>query len=405
MTEAASTVPLYPMKRDPRCPWNPPPELKQLQAEAPVSKVRIWNGNTAWLVTRFEDVRFVLKDPRFSADVTRPGYPPQSAGNAAHKTGLRPNILAMDDPEHAVFRRMQAAYFRLNRMEALRPRIQHIVDAAIDAVLASPQPVDLVEMLALPVPSLVISELLGVPFEDHDFFQRCTRTITSTSSTSEQAQGALAELKKYMTDLVRAKDIEPTDDFVSALAVEQVRTGLLTAAEVADMAVLVIIAGHETTANMIAMSTVTLLQHPDQLDEIRDGDAKLIANAVEELLRYIDVAHIGRRRVALADVEVGGQLIRAGEGVIAAHEIGNRDGRAFESPDMLDIHQDARQQLAFGYGIHQCLGQAAARIELQVVLSTLFRRIPTLQLALPLEQLDFNFETVVYGLHKLPVTW
>ena len=172
------------------------------------------------------------------------------------------------------------------------------------------------------------------------------------------------------------------------------------------MASLVLIAGHETTANMIALGTSALLEHPEQLAELRDtDDLKLVANAVEELLRYLTIVHYGQRRVALEDVEVAGRLVRAGEGVVLAIDAGNRDETAFPDPDRLDIHRQARHHVAFGYGVHQCLGQPLARMELQVVYSTLYRRIPTLALAIPFEDVPFKHDMVVYGVHSLPVTW
>jgi cytochrome P450 len=157
---------------------------------------------------------------------------------------------------------------------------------------------------------------------------------------------------------------------------------------------------------MTALGTLTLLQHPDQLAEVRDSeDPALVAGAVEELLRYLNIVHSGRRRVAVEDVQVGDQLIRAGDGVIAANDAGNRDESAFPMPDVLDIHRQARHHIAFGFGIHQCLGQPLARVELQVVYRTLFRRIPALKLAIPLEEVKFKHDMLIYGVHELPVTW
>jgi cytochrome P450 len=170
--------------------------------------------------------------------------------------------------------------------------------------------------------------------------------------------------------------------------------------------VLLLLAGHETTANMIALGTLALLEHPDQLALLRDSDdPKLVAGAVEELLRYLNITHNGRRRVALADIEIGGQVIRAGEGIILANDVGNRDPDAFADPDRLDLRRDARHHVAFGFGVHQCLGQPLARMELQVVYSTLYRRIPTLRLATDVRRIPFKDDGFVYGVYELPVTW
>jgi cytochrome P450 len=266
-------------------------------------------------------------------------------------------------------------------------------------------PVDLFEAFTLKVPTTVISEMLGVPYSDSGFFQGRAHTATDSATSVEVAEKALAELSKFLEDLVVKKNANPTDDIISRMAVEQVRTGQLTPSEVADLCVMLLIAGHHTTSNMLALSTVLLLQHPDQLEEFKQGDPELVANAVEECLRFLNVPHLGRRRVALEDVEVGGQLIKAGEGVIAGTMIADRDERAFPHPDVFDIHREARHLLAFSYGVHQCLGQPLARLELQIGLSSLFRRIPTLKLAVPFEQLPFDYESIVWGLLSLPVTW
>lgn len=401
MPDTLSDVPAFPMKRD--CPFDPPPELSRIQAESPVSRVRLWDGSRPWLVTGYDDVRSVLADRRFSADVSRPGYPHVTAASEARRKRSR-SLISMDEPEHGTYRKMLTSTFMIKKVEGLRPRIQSIVDGLIDTMLDGTPPADLVAAFALPVPSLVICELLGVPYADHGFFQKCSRTLVSSRSTPDEAIASADELKAYLTDLLARKAAEPEDDLLSRLVVEQART--MTRAQIADMAMLLLVAGHETTANMIALGTLTLLQHPDQLTEMREKqDPRLIASAVEELLRYLNIVHSGRRRVATEDVEVGGRLIRAGEGVVVATDAGNRDANAFADPDVLDIHRQARHHVAFGYGVHQCLGQPLARVELQVVYGTLYRRIPTLRLAVPLEEVRFKHDMLVYGVHELPVSW
>jgi hypothetical protein len=404
MTDTLADVPAYPMQRT--CPFDPPPELARLREDEPISRVRIWDGSTPWLITRYDDQRAVLADPRFSADSRKPGYPAVSAAVLARRESTRP-FIAMDNPEHDVHRRMLTRDFMIKRVEAMRPRIQTIVDGLIDEMLASPKPVDLVQAFALPVPSMVICELLGVPYSDRAFFHKHSRTIISRAATVEESLASSEALRGYLSDLIEAKDKELGDDLLSRLIVSQLRPGNLTHSGIADMALLLLVAGHETTANMIGLGTLTLLENPTQLAELRaTEDPKLIANAVEELLRYLNIVHSGRRRVAMEDVEVGGQLIKAGEGVVLANDSANRDAEAFPgNPDDLDIHRDARHHVAFGYGIHQCLGQPLARVELQVVYSTLYRRIPDLRLAVPLEEISFKHDMIVYGVHALPVTW
>ncbi|MEV4755823.1 cytochrome P450 [Micromonospora sp. NPDC049559] len=393
-------IPNFPMARASGCPFDPPPELRARQQEGPLTRVRLWDGSTPWLVTRYAEQRALLADPRISADITRPGYP-----SPAPITGNSIGFILMDDPEHARLRRMVTAPFMIKRVEALRPAVQKIVDDLIDAMLAGPTPVDLVEAFALPVPSLVICELLGVPYSDHDFFQANSKILIKRDAEPEQRAEALGRLTDYLDNLMSEKLAQPKGDLLSGLA-ERIKAGELTRPEAARMGVLLLIAGHETTANMIALGTLALLQNPDQLALLRDGDdAKLVAGAVEELLRYLNITHNGRRRVALADIEVGDQVIRAGEGLILANDIGNRDPEIFAEPDRLDLTRDARRHVAFGFGVHQCLGQPLARMELQVVYSTLYRRIPTLRLATELERIPFKHDASVYGVYELPVTW
>jgi cytochrome P450 len=362
----------------------------------------LWDGSTPWLVTRYADQRAVLADRRVSSDVERPGYPSPAP---IQPGGPKIGFILMDDPEHARLRRMVTAPFAVKRIEAMRPAVQKIVDGLIDDMLAGPKPVDLVESFALPVPSLVICDLLGVPYSDHDFFQDNSKTIIRRTATPEQRMTASKNLTGYLDRLVDEKLDHPAEDLLSGLT-ERVKAGELTRQDAAQMGVLLLIAGHETTANMIALGTLALLEHPDQLALLRDtDDPKLIASAVEELLRYLHITHNGRRRAALEDIEVAGQTIRAGEGLIVPNDIGNRDPDAFEEPDRLDIRRDARHHVAFGFGVHQCLGQTLARMELQVVYSTLYRRIPTLKLATDLDQIPFKHDGSVYGVYELPVTW
>jgi hypothetical protein len=406
--QAPDDIPAYPMARAQGCPLDPAPELRALRAETPLTRVRLWDGSTPWLVTRYADQRGLLADKRVSADSSRDGYPHQSPATKARRAQSR-TFIAMDDPEHARLRKMVTGTFTVRRTEELRLSIQRIVDDLIDRLLAGGRPADLVAGFALPVPSLVICELLGVPYADHDFFQRTSKALISRSTTAEQAQQAQGELLDYLDDLVGRKLAGPGDDLLSRVAAEQVRTGQLSQRELASMGVLLLIAGHETTANMIALGTYALLTHPDQLARVREAstadDPKLIGNAVEELLRYLTIVHTGRRRVALEDIEIGGQVIRAGEGIVIPSEAGNRDDAVFADPDALDVTREGRRHVAFGYGVHQCLGQPLARVELQVVYSTLYRRIPGLALAADPADLPFKHDSVVYGLHKLPVTW
>ncbi|MFJ8111748.1 cytochrome P450 [Streptomyces sp. NPDC096132] len=402
LPEAADTVPEFPMPRAARCPFDPPPALRELQERAPLTKVRLWDGTEPWLVTRYAEQRAILGDPRVSADTDSPGYPTK-AGPEAGEGKL--SFIMMDDPEHARLRRMVTAPFAIKKVEALRPAVQRIVDDLIDGLLAGPKPVDLVEEFALPIPSLVICELLGVPYDDHAFFQDNTKTMVHRDATPEQRGRASREVAAYLAGLIGKRLADPCDDLLSSIAA-RVTAGEIDHQQATEMALLLLIAGHETTANMIALGTLALLQHPDQLALLRDtDDPGLVSSAVEELLRYLHITHLGRRRAVTEDIEIAGQVIKAGEGVIMANEIANRDPEVFPDPDRLDLTRDARRHVAFGFGVHQCLGQPLARMELQVVYGTLYRRIPTLKLVGSVDDVRFKHDAFIYGVHSLPVTW
>ncbi|MGH7751013.1 MAG: cytochrome P450, partial [Candidatus Dormibacteria bacterium] len=316
-------IPEYPLPRAAGCPFDPPPALRALQTQAPITRVRLWDGSTPWLVTRYADQRALLADPRISSDTRLPGYPHVSAGLRERRTTAR-TFINMDDPEHARLRRMVTSTFAIKRVETLRPAIQQIVDDLIDQLLAGPTPVDLVQAFALPVPSLVICHLLGVPYADHDFFQRTSKLLVNRDTPPEVARHAQDTLNDYLDRLITDKLAHPTDDLLSRLAGEQVRTRQLTQRELARMASLLLVAGHETTANMIALGTIALLEHPEQLATIMADPGKTL-DAVEELLRYFTIAESATARVALEDVELAGMLIRVGEGVIALGNAANRD--------------------------------------------------------------------------------
>ncbi|PAK25683.1 cytochrome P450 [Streptomyces sp. alain-838] len=395
-------IPDFPAARAPRCPFDPPPVWQKVRNENPLTRVRLWDGSTPWLVTRYADQRAVLADPRISVNSSHPGYPHLSP----HGGGSSLAFLRMDGAEHARLRRTVTAPFAVKRIEAMRPTVQKIVDDLVDDLLAGPNPVDLVEAFALPVPTLVISELLGVPYEDHQFFQENSNAIIRRTATPEERAAAGRNLGEYLGELVGRKLTDPGDDLLSELAA-RVAAEEITRKEATQIGVLLLIAGHETTANMIALGTVALLEHPEQLAALRDtDDPRLVASAVEELLRYLHITHNGMQRVALEDIEVAGRTVRAGEGLLMLNEVGNRDPAAFPgAPDTLDITRDARHHVAFGFGPHQCLGQSLARMELQVVYGTLYRRIPTLRCAVELDRVPFKHDGFIYGVYELPVTW
>ncbi|MGP4086252.1 cytochrome P450 [Streptomyces sp. KR55] len=397
-------VPLhYPMAR--QCPYAPPEEVTRVRAAGTVARVTIWNGVRPWLFTRYEDARVVLSDPRFSADKSRPGYPLSSAVALA-ETAVTPTLLIMDNPEHAHYRRLVLSEFTVKRAESLRPAVRSVVDRCLDRMLQGPAPADLVGELALPVALSVICELLGVPFEDRELFRSLTHTMNAIGGTTQTAAAARQELQDYLESLVAVRERDPRQDFISRIAVKHLRTGAIDRERLAAMALLLLTAGHDTTANMISLGVLTLLRHPGHLAALREGDdPELLRDTVEEMLRYLTIVQRGIRRIAVEDVDVNGHLVRAGEGVIAAINVANRDPGRFGAGEDFDPTQRAHGHLAFGYGPHQCLGQSLARVELQEVYAAVARRMPTLRTAVPDEQLRFKDDMAVYGVHELPVTW
>lgn len=405
-TEATADIPQYPMNRSASCPFAPPPDVLAIADAKPLSRVRIWDGSTPWLITGYEEARALFSDSRVSVDDRRPGFPHWNAGMLAMVPERPPSVFTRDAEEHTRFRRMLSRPFTFKRVEDLRPAIQQITDEHIEAMLAGPQPADIVTALALPMPSLVISELLGVPYENHEFFQHHATVGLSRNATAEESLGHAAQLAEFLAELLDVKLENPAEDAVSDLA-ERVKSGEISRSEAVGLGIGVLIAGHETTANMIGLGTLALLENPGQLAVIRDTeDPKVVANAVEELLRYLSIIQNGQRRVALEDIAISGEVIRAGEGIIIDLAPANWDPTVFEEPELLYLHRsNAGQNVAFGYGRHQCVGQQLARAELQILFTTLFRRIPTLRLATTIDQVDFKHDRLAYGVYALPVAW
>lgn len=285
-------------------------------------------------------------------------------------------------------------------MKALRPRIEQLVDERLTAMADSRPPADLVERFALPVTSLAICELLGVPYGERAAFQRDSALLFSLDASAEDAALAMDRLDGFLRELTRSRRTRPGDDVLSML----VEDGTLSTEEIAGAGVLLLTAGHETTASSLALGTFALLSHPEQLAALK-RDPALADNAVEELLRYLTIFHFGVPRTPLVDVELGGRLLRAGESVTVSLSAANRDPAKFADPDRLDLSRRTSGHLAFGHGIHQCLGRNLARIEMRVAFPALFRRFPDLALAVPPEEVPLAGDMGFYGVHRLPVTW
>ena len=405
MTTESMSIPTFPQARSRDCPFDPP--RSYMTWDAP-ERVRLWDGTFAWVVTGYEDIRAVLADPRISAYQLNPGMPRLQPVVSDNSTQAEETVsfVRMDDPEHARHRLMLTGEFTVRRAESLRPWIQELVDELIDAMLEKGPPAELVSDFALPIPTQVIAHMLGVPYSEHKFFEERTTKMLGLTTPPDVARAARDELTEFLAQLISAKESDPGDDIISRVRSTRVAAGELTHPQLVHMIRTLLVAGHETTANMIALGTLTLLQHADQLARVRDtDDPALIANAVEELLRYLTIVENVVTRVAIEDITVGGRLIQAGDGIIISLPPANREAHIPGDPSAFDISRNARGHIAFGYGIHQCLGQNLARVELQIALPTLLRRLPELKLAVPFDEVPFKEMMGIYGLEAMPVSW
>lgn len=391
------TVPIFPMER--RSAFDPPKEYSDGQ---PIRRVRLHDGRTAWLVSGYEEVRSVLADPRVSADRRIESFPFSSPSREALERA-DPSFITFDDPDHARIRRVFTKYFAVKRIAALRPVVQQIVNDLVDELSRVEEtPVDFVTNFAVEVPARTICHVLGLPLEDRGFFQELDGKRNTLSTDPQDVRAATQEMLDLAARLIETKRTDPADDLISHL-VHSDAVHVLSPQELLHAVRLLITAGHETTSNMIGLGLVTLLRHPDQWQALID-DASLIPGAVEELLRYVSIFHISPTRVAKESFELAGERVAAGDGLIPVAAAANRDPAAFADPDRFDIQRDARHHVAFGYGIHQCLGQPLGRLELNIALETLTTRLPSLRIAVDVEELKIK-EYAFLRLQDLPVTW
>jgi cytochrome P450 len=313
------------------------------------------------------------------------------------------SVFTSDAEEHTRFRRMLSKPFTFKRVEGLRPAIQQVTDECIDAILAGPQPADIVSKLALPVPTRVISEMLGVPYEDHEFFQHHANVGLARYATAEDGQKGVMGLAQYLINLVKAKMESPSEDAVSDLA-ERVNAGEISVKEAAQLGTGLLIAGHETTANMIGKMVSMLLAERSRWEQVV-ADPSLIRSAVEESLRFDANLGLGMARYLLEDVDVAGEILPQGTTVMTNMSSANRDERTFTGAETMDLTRSPNPHITFGAGPHSCLGQALARTELQTALRVLTRRLPTLELDVDAEQLRRLEGLLVGGLEQIPVRW
>ncbi|RZS44499.1 cytochrome P450 [Herbihabitans rhizosphaerae] len=361
-------------------------------------KVRLPYGEPAWLATRYDDVRLVLGDRRFSRAAAAERDEPRS--RAGRQRG---GILAMDPPDHTRLRVLAAKAFTVRRVEQLRPRVREVTAELITAMRDAGPPVDLVDSFALPLPVRVICELLGVPTEDQSRFRVWSDAALSTSSLSaEEFVRNQRELREYMAGLIAQRRARPEQDFMTALIQARDVDDKLSEKEMIDLCAGILVAGHETTATQIPNFVYLLTNHPDRMAELRANPDRIPA-AVEELLRYVPLGSgSGFARYATEDVEVGGVLVRAGEPVLVSIGSANRDERKFAAPDEMSFHRESNSHMGFGHGAHHCLGAPLARVELQEALRGLLAELPGLHVA---GDIEWKSHMVVRGPRRMPVAW
>ena len=393
---------------DPTFKANPYPTYAELRSGAPVYRAELPDGRGVWLVTRYDDVVAVLKDERFAKDWRSAMTPEQLAQIPPIPEVMRPlseNMLDKDPPDHERLRRLVSKAFTPRLIERMRPRVQEIADALLDAV-EDKGGMDLIDDYAFPLPITVIAELLGVPVEDRNRFREWSNAAVSGDTTQEYVEKILLPHMQAFIDYLRAlfeeKRENPKDDLISALVLAEEAGDKLSEDELLAMVFLLLIAGHETTVNLIGNGTLALLQNPDQLQKLKD-DPSLIKPAIEELLRYDGPVETSTERFAREDVAIGDTVIPKGEMVMVVIAAADHDPARFPEPDTLDIARADNKHLAFGKGIHHCLGAPLARMEGQIALGTLLRRMPDLRLKGSPESLTWRPGMVLRGLKGLPV--
>ncbi|MEU7133701.1 cytochrome P450 [Streptomyces sp. NPDC046261] len=394
------SVPAVPMPRT--CPYRPPGEYARLRARGPASRVTLAGGRWAWLVTGHREVRALLADPRMSADATDPRYPelayvPEELLPSREVRRRTRTFVQMDLPEQGVHRRMVLGHFGSRRVAALRPFVEESARVLVGRMLAAGPPADLVRDFAAPLPAWVLTEVFGVPAADRPSFR----------ARLARGERGIGELAPYLERVLA----EGAADGLLGTMTARVRAGELTSRQALATLMMLLVAGHETTENMLAVGTLVLLTHPARREGPPPGPRD-VPGAVEELLRYVSTADL-LSRVATADIDLaatgdegrGGVRIRAGDGVLLSLAAANRDGRVFADPDVFDPTRPGRGHLAFGHGPHQCLGNALARLELTVGLTVLLTRVPTLRPAVPAGRLPVKPALSLQGVTRLPVTW
>jgi cytochrome P450 PksS len=386
---------------------DPFPFYARLRAEAPVSLVALPSGIRPWLVTRYDDVALVLRDERFVKDMAKavaPGAAPPLPRMPAMFKPLSQHMLNADPPDHTRLRALVSRAFTPTLVEGMRGRVQVIADGLLDGIAGRTR-WDLIRDYALPIPTTVIAEMLGVPAADRHHFHRWSQALLQSAGSRWAVWKAFPSVwrfLRYIRRLIEVRRAAPRDDLVSALIKAEEAGDRLSGDELVAMVFLLLVAGHETTVNLIGNGTLALLEHPEQLARLR-AEPGLIRSAVEELLRFTCPVETSTRRFAREDATIAGVTIRRGDVVLAVIASANRDDRQFPDPDKLDLAREPNRHLAFGLGPHYCLGAPLARLEGQIAIRTLLRRARGLRLDVAPDRVRWRGGLVVRGLESLPV--
>lgn len=387
---------------------NPYPFYAHLRAEAPVYRTTLPNKQEAWLITRYDDVLSLLKDERFVKDplnATAPGQKGKTPWIPGPLKPLTRNMLDLDAPDHTRLRALVHKAFTPGLIGRLSERIQTLCDELLDATQAGGR-MELIHDYALPLPMTIITELLGVPAQDRAKFHTWSKSLVEVASATDllRALPHLLMFMRYLRRLCKQRRADPRDDLVTGLVQAEEAGDTLSEDELLAMVFLLLVAGHETTVNLIGNGTLALLQHPEQLDLLRQNPA-LIKSAVEELARYTSPVSLATERYAREDVTLQGTTIPCGALVYAVLASANHDQEQFARPDTLDLARESNKHLAFGQGMHYCLGAPLARLEAGIAFNTLLRRMPNLRLSVAPEALRWRKGLVIRGLEKLPLTF
>ncbi len=381
--------------------FDPPSVFDSLRAERPLAKMVYPDGHVGWIVSSYELVREVLSDPKFSHSCEIGHFPVTHHGQVIPTHPLIPGMfIHMDPPGHTRYRRLLTGEFTVRRAGRLTAHVEAVAAEQLDVMRAHGSPADLVTTFAKPLVLRVLSRMVGLPYEERDRYVPAVNLLHDSDADPAEAAAAYEQAGAFFDEIIERRRTQPEDDLISGLLAD----GELTSEELRNMVTLLLFAGYETTESALAVGVFALLHHTDQLAALRADPAKLDAT-IEELLRYLTVNQYHTYRTALEDTKLNGEVIRQGDTVTVSLPAANRDPAKFGCPEKLDIERETSGHVAFGFGIHQCLGQNLARIELRTGLSALLQAFPDLRLAVAADEVPLRLQGSVFGVKNLPVSW